>query len=609
MSERKAELALAWFLSALIVVPLLRLELVPTMDGFHHVLHGVIVNHYDDASRGYSDFLEPGAPITSLGFGWLFGPLEPLLGWRRAYMAALTTIALGWSWAVRALVHAIAGRRTPLGVVGFCFAFAWPLYMGFLPFCVSGAIGVCAMALAASRVERRLSFYVGLGGLILLSALAHVFPAVICGVSALALSMASVENPRREACLVGLVGIPSALIALLVLGTGTENIASQGATTNALFWQPWGARLGDLGATSVGGPTWRWLPLVAGALAGAAIALRRRERISRVTGVLACALLTFGLVAPLHMTAWEYLAPRTLLFALALGIAALARVLPATRDRTVLTISAGLALGSVAWAQTHNAALNQSVQGVLTGLDEERSRSGWRLPIVFDVYGGIDPDVVAYAKPLTNIAFVFAVEEGGMIPYLFASSPGIHPMVFREGLRGIEVPDRSYYNALTNPDWADPRSLDALRTSLLSTASGYQDAILIGDPGSYELVETRGFRFDHQSPTTAVIRYEGCRFDVELEAERASEGLLQWGWFPLEDEAGRTELALRASGVLETSAQLPCGNAWLRLAVRAGDQTFVCHGAAPDGRLVLEITDGMHFHCPLTPYSPPGASQ
>ena len=111
MNLERAELGIALVLSALVVIPLAPLELVPTMDGFHHVLHGVIGNHFADETRGYASFLQEGAPITSLGFHWLFTPLEPLLGWRRAYMFVLATIALAISWAGRFLIRSIAGNK------------------------------------------------------------------------------------------------------------------------------------------------------------------------------------------------------------------------------------------------------------------------------------------------------------------------------------------------------------------------------------------------------------------------------------------------------------------------------------------------------------------
>ena len=639
MNRGRAELFLAWVLSALVLLPLLRLDVIPTMDGFHHVLHGVIGNQYGDYARGYHLFLEPGAPITSLGFGWIFNPLEPLVGWQAAYMTVLAVSALGWSWAVRALIRTIAQSPTPLGLLGFCFAFTWPLYMGFLPFCISGAIGIAAIALSAGQHERTALHYVALGALLLLSALAHVFPAAICGVAALTLAVASVDERRiYEAGRLVLCGTPAALIALLVFGAGAENIASQGADANSLFWQPWGHRIADLGRTSIAGPTWRSLPIVLAAVAGPLFALRRRPNsLVLPAALIALLLLASGLAAPLHMTAWEYFSPRALLFGLALGLGALAAVLPARVDRPALVLCLILASASILWAHRHNSDLDRAGSLAFSGLEADIAPDGWRLPIVFDVYGGVSPEAIVYAKPLTNFALAYAAEQGGAIPYLFASSPDIHPYVFREGLGGIEVPDRSYYDLLSNPEWADPRRSDALRMSLLHAAAGYEDVIVFGDPGTIELLDSRGFEFDHREETLAIAQFRGCEFRIRTPHREGGRGLLQWGWFPLDEEAGRVPLEQVSTGLgrgsyrfpahsepdelldlerspartdqrFQATATLPCGSTWLRLALHANGSTFVCDGSMPDGRFVLNVTDGMEFECLLRPHTTPTES-
>ena len=613
MNRGRAELFLAWVLSALVLLPLLRLDVIPTMDGFHHVLHGVIGNHYSDYSRGYHTFLEPGAPITSLGFGWVFNPLEPFVGWRAAYMAVLAATALGWSWGVRSLIRAIAQSPTPLGLLGFAFAFTWPLYMGFLPFCISGAIGISAVALAAGQHERTTLHYVALGAALFLSALAHVFPAVVCGLAALVLAVASAEErPRRESVRLVLCGAPAAIVALLAYGAGAENVASQGAEANVLFWQPWPTRLADLGRTSLAGPTWRWLPLLVGTVAGSAIALRRRPNaLALPAALLALLLLTTGLAAPLHMTAWEYFSPRALLFGIALGLGALASVVPPRFDRAPLAFAVVLATSSILWAHRHNSNLNDAGSLALAGIDTDIAPSGWRFPIVFDVYGGVSPDAVAYAKPLTNFALAYAAEQGGAVPYLFASSPDIHAYVFREGLGGIEVPDRSYFNLLDDPEWAEPHLADGLRTSLIQAAAGYSDVIAFGDPRTISLLESRGFEFDYRDDDLALARYRGCQFQVRTPSREDGRGLLQWGWVPLESEAGRVGMSTSPVAgqpntvELEGRALVPCGPTWMRVAVSLDGATFVCDGSMPDGRFVLNVTDGMEFECLLRPYTPP----
>ena len=605
MTQGRSELLLAWLLSAVVTLPLLSLDVVPTVDGFHHVLHGVIGNHYDDVARGYQSYLEPGAPISSLGFGWIFAPLEPIFGWRRAYMLVLAVVALALSWSARAVIRAIAGRPTPIGLLGFSFAFAWPLYMGFLPFCIAGAIGLSAVAISMSARRRTALHYVLLGALLLLSALSHVLPAALCGLASLGLATASYDGDRRrEALRVVACGVPAGLVALLALDAGGQTVESTGQAASSYYWQPWFTRLADVGRTSVGGPIWRWLPIVALALAGAAgAATSKASPPTRAAGLIGTLFVAFSLVAPLHMTSWEYFAPRTLIFGLVLMLGALAARFTSEHQRAALAAAGALALSSVVWGQIHNGALARAGQQALAGADGDISRDGWRFPIVFDVYGdGVDPSAMAYAKPLTNFALAYAAEQGGANPYLFASSPSVHPFVFREGLGGIGVPDRSYYDALQNDEWRDDGRLDALRTSLLRTASDYQDVIAFGDDDTLSLMERRGFEFDHREDRLGIARFTGCQFHVTTPYVDGAEGVLQWGWFPLQEEAGRAPLE-RIGDSLGAIVTLPCGDTWLRVAIRGADSTLICRGAHDDGRFVLDISDDMEFHCELRPYS------
>ncbi len=607
MSLERIELVIALLLSAIIVFPLLSFGLVPTVDGFHHILHGVVGNHFGDVERGYSSFLEAGAPITALGFGWIYGPLESLLGWQRGFNVALAAIALGWAWSVRFVIRSVAQRPTPLGLLGFCFAFNWPLYMGFLPFCVSGIIGLSAVGIAARPEFGGRMRHLLLATLLLVCALAHVFPAVICGLLCVAVSLATATEPKRELVRIAASGLPAATVALMALGVGADNVASQGVESNAYFWLPLGTRLADIGRTSIAGPLWRWGGLLCVGVGGALLAARKPTSVlSTVAAVLGLLLVAGSLFMPLHMTAWEYFSPRPLLFGLAMLVAACGACLPKSRDRVALVGAALMGLASLLWGQSHNQALEESAEPALAALQSMDQRNGWRLPIVFDVYGSAGSDRVAYAKPLSNIGLAYAAEQGGMVPYLFASSPEIHPHVFLSSLGGIGVPDRSYYDALTNPEWAAEGRLDALRNSLMATGSGYQDVIVWGDPDAAELLAARGFTLDHQSERLAVARFEGCNFSASVVPQGpGAAGSLQWGWFPLEGEAGRESFVQASDGTLEVDVVSPCGPTWFRVAVAVDGSTFVCDRATPDGRVLLDVVPDMTFTCPLTPYVAP----
>ena len=195
-----------------------------------------------------------------------------------------------------------------------------------------------------------------------------------------------------------------------------------------------------------------------------------------------------------------------------------------------------------------------------------------------------------------------------MVPYLFASSPGIHPYVFLRDLGGIEVPDRSYYDALHDPDWERPGLLEALRTSLYAAGSHYQDVIVWGDPDAADALVSRGFELDYTADSLAIGRFVGCPVQVRAAAPPSAEGLVQWGWFPLEAEAARqTTVHVSETGVDYVQADLvaPCGPTWLRLAVRDAGTTYVCSGATADGKVLLDVRPDLTFSCELTPYEAP----
>lgn len=607
MKQDRVELCLAVVLSALVAIPFLGLSFVPTMDGMHHLLHGVISNHIGEPERGYSQFLEIGAPVTALGFGWLFEPLEQVLGWRRAYMSVLVLIALGWSWSVRFLIHSVVARRTPLGLLGFCFAFSWPFYMGFLPFCVGAILGVTAVGVAAQSAGRSLPRYILITALLLLSALAHVFPAALCGVAALALSVANSPRPRVEFSRVVACGLPAAVIAILTLFAGTETVASAGGVNSYLF-SPLITRLLDLGRTSVAGPVWRWAPLCVFASGGVLLALLHRpSRGITAAAATAAAFIVLALLSPLHMTAWEYFSPRPLLFGLALGLAAAAACVPVSHRRAQLAIAFSVAACSVIWGHVHNLRLDQAARPALTGLETDITRDGWRLPIIFDVYGDLDQESVAYAKPLANIGLVYAAAQGGAVPYLFASAPSVHGALFLPNLGGISVPERSYFDAHTDPEWQRPGRLQALRTSLLADGAAYQDVIVWGDAETIGMLEARGFMVDHQDGLLALAHFQGCQLAVSANAPPDAEGVVQWGWFPLEAETGRmtTSDDDGSPGRQVATLTSPCGQTWIRLAVRFGETTYVCEASSPDGKLFVDVTPNLAVHCDLRPYVPP----
>ena len=586
----RIERVCALLLALLLVVPFALMPLVPTHDGFQHLLHGYLWNHLDDPGRGYATFLERGSPITAWGFTWLFAPIEPLLGWQAAYQAVLALIALGNALGVRALINAVARKPSPLGLLGFAVGLSWPLYMGFLPFLAAQAVGLGVLAFALRRPKLSGVDHMVVATGLLLCAMMHVFPAVLAGGALLVLRTAAAERGERAktAALTALSGLPAAMVAAIAFGAGADNIDSQAvAGENRAMWQAWGTRIADLGRTSVSGPPWRWGPVLAAAIAGPIFALRHRRALPTAAGALGVAGLVLALVAPFHMSAWESFAPRPLIFALTLGVAALAS-LPMPRPRLVLAVVTAFAALSVGWGHLHSAGLARESRQALARLDAVE-RSDWRLPLVFDSRE-LDRGV-PNAKPYANLGHLYVIEQGGMVPYVFASSPRIHQHLFRAEARRVPVPERSYFDApLTLAD--SPDHLRALRTALLSNAPAFEDVTVYGDEATIELLEPRGFVIDHRSSNLAIARFEGCAFEVGVHAEEVAETidapLVTWGWFPVLEATGSARAAGHPIATAELSSA-PCGDVWIRVQAENADGPVRCRGADPDGRFVLRL--------------------
>lgn len=602
----RLELALAIGCTLAIVAPLLGSSVVPTHDGFQHLLHGVLWNHLEDPARGYATFVERGSPITAWGFTWLFGPLESALGWERAYQSVLAIIAAGFGWAFRAVVHAVAGRRSPLGLLGFACAFSWPFYMGFLPFLAATAVGLAGLAIGVGRHGGSLVGRVATGAVLLLCAMMHVFPAVLCGGALLVLRAASVgREPNYARALLGelgliaLTGAPAALVALLAFGAGADNVASQDiGGENRALWFDWGTRLANVFATGIAGPAWRSVPVTATALVGAVLGLRgarrgrakghpQEGRVGRAAAVVGLGCFAAATLLPFHMSAWEFLSPRPLMLGLCLGVAAGATALDRRTDAWVIAAAALLTASSLAWALPHNAKLARGAQVALAAVDETTPHSGWRLPIVYDAYGTPDGERVAYAKPLANIGFVYAAAEGGMVPYLFASSPRIHQHLFRSDAPAVRIPDRSYFDATSNEELlADPRRLDALRQDVLRHGVDYADVIIVGDAATVRMAESRGFVVEAEHPGVATARYVGCPMTLEWTSPPSGPVAVEWGWFPLDERDGARTVLPGQTATIPTA----CGDVWLRIVAADG---ATCHGAIDGGRIIVRATPDM----------------
>lgn len=587
MTEVSARLerSIAVALSVAVVLPLAFMPIVPTHDGFQHLLHGYLWNHLGDPGAGYDRFLERGSPLTAWGFTWLFAPLERVLPWRAAYQASFALLALGLAWGARAFIRSLARRPTAWGLLGFALAFPWVLYMGFLPFVAAHVVGLWLLALVLRRPDPSAIDHLLFGAGLLVVAMMHTYPAILVGGIVLAVRVA--ESPRRVAdgAWTCLAAIPAAAIALLSWSAGAETVASANAdAVNHQMWQPWGVRLLDLGRTSIGGPWWRWAPPLLAALAGAILGVARGPARIRAIAALAFIGVALALALPFHRTSWEYIAPRSLMLGLVCGWAALGAVGPQL-PRLRAGLLAAFLFGAIGWVQVHNAYIARCADDALAPAaelraDPERPSIGWQLPIVF---AGPEMDTaMAYGKPLANIGHVYVIELGGMTPYLFASAPTMHQHVFRDDVPLVPMPGREYFGAVD--ELADrPAVLAAVRTSLLQAGASYDLMVVVNDSETEAMALERGYAPVASAENAAAYTFEGC--PIRFAAPGLTSGAVAWGWYPLLEAAGTRPLS--AADQLPT----PCGPVWFN-ALAADRSAYPCANGDPDGRIIAPLTRG-----------------
>ena len=591
---------------------------LPTHDGPQHVYLAHLENHFSDPEATYSNYYLPTTALGAKGFSMLHAPLAELLPWRTALQVTLAVILLAWGWGALAFVNAVSRERRLMGLIGFAVAFQWSLYMGFFPFVLSTGIGLFTLAIAFGAKEwpwkRRLS----IGGLLFLQAMCHVFAAEVVALTLVVL-VACRHPPRswpRELGLLACMGIPTALIAGHAAGLVGSSAAALPYSQPASLWPPLSERVSLLATAFTAGPWWRAWPPVVLAVVGLAFGARRaiarkasaEERALLVTGSM---LFVAALAFPLHTRQWEYMSvrfiPMGVMFGLTLvPIEALERRTAAVVHGLVVLMTAS----AIAWAGWHNQRLEQACGPALAGLDADVKRTGPRLPIVLDPGCNASAREKAFVmpgtEPLLNVGALYAVQQGGEVPYAFVTIPQLHGFVLtRAGFQRFpEMPDRKKF--WTDLVYADPVDDAALRESLLASlarsGSGYQDVVFYGPARDKQEIARRGYTTDYDRDGLWIGHYRGCALKVELHLGGAMSAplVVQYGWHPLSEPAESKVIPVDAKtddGVLVVEwKSAPCGPVWVRAGLDRDNSgrwkpgAGACEGAGPEGRLMLQRT-------------------
>lgn len=590
---------------------------LPTHDGPQHVYLAHLENHFSDPEAPYGNFYIPTTAFGAKGFSLLYAPLAEMLPWRSALQVTLAVILLAWGWGTIALMDAVARGRRLVGLVGFGLAFQWSLYMGFFSFVLSTGLGLFTLAIALRSADwpwkRRLS----IAGLLFLQATCHVFAAEVVALTLVTL-VACRYPPRRwprELALLACMGVPTALIAAHAAGWLGSTAHALPAAQPRAFWPPLAERINLLATAFTAGPWWRGWPPVGLALVGLGFGVRRtvqkkaspEERALLVTSVI---LGSAALAFPLHTREWEYMSVRFIPMAVVYGLALLP-VEALTRRIATLVQGAIVAMvvSAIGWAGWHNQRLERACGPALAGLEADLKRTGPRLPIVLDpgcnAFAVDKAFVMPGSEPLLNLGALYAVQQGGVVPYTFVTIPQLHGFVLsRAGYeRFHEIPDRKQIWA--DLIYADPVADAALREGLLTTlahaGAGYEDVVFYGPTADTRLFSRRGYVTDFERDRMWIGHYRGCplRLDVQTDGGQAAPQILvEYGWAPLTEAAELTVLpanAPREGAALSVDwPSAPCGPVWIRAGIdtdgsgRWRPGTGHCEGAGPDGRLTLQ---------------------
>lgn len=612
----------AW-LAALVAVNLV--AYVPTHDGPQHIYLGHLLNHFSDPGSIYPLYFRPARPLAALGFSSIFCPLDDVLGWQIAFRLSLSVIVSMWGWSVWALARTIDPRRAIVGVMGFATAFQWTLYMGFFSWMISMALGLGTLAVALRlpwSVQRRVLIAL----LLAIHAVAHPFPALVTSLVLVTLVLFHHATRRwwRELIWLALMGIPVVLVIAYANGWfGSETVSLPAGEPSPE--RSFAMVMRDALNLFVGGPYWRSIPVsLATAFAVGWGAWRWKTRRSGATDralwLVGSLLLLIYFLAPLHLGTWEFFSPRFLAPAsLLLWVALPLETLSRTAYLVVFSLVCVHGGAALAWStRFHRELFNRSAD-ILALAREPIRRHGPRLPMIVDTrlgYGNEMDRWYPYFEPSLNVGTLFAIEQGGVVPYTFTSVPQLHGLVFSEEgkSRMPAAPYRQVYGPVYRAAVAQSNQhvASAAMVSWASFGSSFEDVVYIGPRHELETLVSRGYRVEKHRGDGAILRFEGCPTDVAVMVSGPLPHALtvEYGWLPVTlhsySMTAPTGTQPIENKINFSFSGMPCGPVWVRAWLDRDDTGTltsadrVCNGTDREGRMHFEIThETRHVVCSL----------
>ncbi len=596
----------AILLSAAVASSMWVVPYLPTNDGPQAVWSSHVAMHANDPL--FAKQFEVRSPLAYRGFDLLFEPLSAVLGWRDGLRAYQSLLALGWGWGVVAVAAALHPARRWVGLLGFGFALGWPFYMGFFSFSLASAMALFIVASTLRLSPASLRGRALVSGMLLLQFVAHPVAAAPTGliVAIIALARAPLAKWRQELVWLALTAIALVLPAAVVsLGEDRSAIDDLGVT---LLWEPLHRWLYVLPRVVIAGPTTRAWIGIALLLAGLVTAVRAGSR--RLTGELgvllsASSMLLAGLCLPVDVPGWQYFGPRffPLGVALAHTLLPIERVPDARRRVAQLLVVACAGLSIATTASMHRKLYDDCAE-TLAAMDRPVKRDGMLLPIIVESTCDRDRErlrgMVPYNEPLRHVGALFAVQQGGSVPFAFAGS-SFHKLSFRPEHKQPTPPQKLWSMSSDPTFFSDDRLHRATLTEQAAYGMHYQSILVFGpSEEDMSLFEARGFEPELRQPGLFVGSFKPCRVAANVIGVAPGERFeLSWGVWGL-----RTLVTLPVTVAVKegpTSVVVPtlCGDLFVRVGRSENGPT--CQGSRPDGRMRVraERGDGASVDCQL----------
>lgn len=546
-----------------------------TNDGPQHLFASYARLHLDDPALGYSRFFEAASPGTALGFHAIFSLLEPLLGWRTAYRATLVVIAELWALGLVAVIAAWSPRRLWMGVLAFPTAFQLTFALGFLPFLVSNALGLFAVAAWIAVDKQAVRVVVG-GALLFLAARAHVVGAGIAGAVVLAIALGDDrELLGRRLALVALSGAGALYVVVDTrLGEVTSEVQQWQGGGEELRWLPLSERLLSLFQV---GPAWRGAGLLALVALGAVLAVKGTRR-ERAAGLVAGALVVASWLLPRDLLDWQLAGARTIPLGAAVLVSTVAIERLSTRARRGLQAAvAAYAVASLAWAWAWADDMRARASVVVDPLEGLAPSPRWFVPAVLDPYLGGNPEEIPELIPALHVGQLYAIVLGGEAAYGQADSRNIHLVVKKPRDDRVPPPRMDYWNVA-------PADRAALTRRLSVWLSLQPSVLVVGEPDDVTAFRAAGYRAELDTGRVMLATFEGCAGNIVVDGGAGKTAHV--GAWPLRESAADVVLDDEGRGVVE---RVPCGDVWLQVdgtscAVRTtwnagADNALACSGA------------------------------